>query len=155
MNLKREFYWKILPQKCLSTVCQDSLTSSPGSHFVLCGYKKNRAKGCALAASLSNDWWGSGGYYVKTGHDHFFPHTSNTRPLWALHYLEVKKSCPATRHEGAWGERKYSSYSFLTSARGWVVSVTLRPRFTPGERTPRYPLDRRLGGPQSRCGRRG
>jgi hypothetical protein len=38
---------------------------------------------------------------------------------------------------------------------GWVVSVTPRPRFTPGERTPRYPLDRRLGRPQSRSGRRG
>jgi hypothetical protein len=34
----------------------------------------------------------------------------------------------------------------------WLAS---RPgRFTPGER-PRYPLDRRLGGPQSRSGRRG
>jgi hypothetical protein len=27
--------------------------------------------------------------------------------------------------------------------------------FTPGERAPRYPLDRRLGGPQNRSGRRG
>jgi hypothetical protein len=26
------------------------------------------------------------------------------------------KSDPATRHGGAWGERRYSSYSFLTSA---------------------------------------
>jgi hypothetical protein len=35
------------------------------------------------------------------------------------------------------GERRYSSYSFLTSALdGGVVSVTPRPRFTPGERTP-------------------
>jgi hypothetical protein len=36
------------------------------------------------------------------------------------------------------GERRYSSYSYLTSATrwGWVVSVTPRPRFTPGERTP-------------------
>jgi hypothetical protein len=38
---------------------------------------------------------------------------------------------------------------------GWVVSVTPRPRFTPGERTPRYPLYRRLGGPQSWSGHRG
>jgi hypothetical protein len=30
-----------------------------------------------------------------------------------------------------------------------VVSITPRPRFIPGERTP-VPLDRRLGGPQSR-----
>jgi hypothetical protein len=36
------------------------------------------------------------------------------------------------------GERRHSSYSYLTSATrwGWVVSVTPRPRFTPGERTP-------------------
>jgi hypothetical protein len=26
------------------------------------------------------------------------------------------KSCPATCHEGTWGERRYSSYSYLTSA---------------------------------------
>jgi hypothetical protein len=29
---------------------------------------------------------------------------------------KVKKSCPTTRHGGRWGERRYSSYSFLTSA---------------------------------------
>jgi hypothetical protein len=33
---------------------------------------------------------------------------------------------------------------------GWVVSVTPRPRFSPG-----YPLYWRLGGPQSRTGHRG
>jgi hypothetical protein len=38
---------------------------------------------------------------------------------------------------------------------GWLVSITPRPRFTPGERTPRYPLDRSLGEPQSRSGLRG
>jgi hypothetical protein len=27
-----------------------------------------------------------------------------------------RKISPATRHEGAWGERRYSSYSFSTSA---------------------------------------
>jgi hypothetical protein len=36
---------------------------------------------------------------------------------------------------------------------GWVVSVTPRPHFTPAK-GPRYPLDRRLGGPQSRSGHR-
>jgi hypothetical protein len=41
-------------------------------------------------------------------------------------------------HTGALGERRYSSCSFLTSALqgGWVVSITPRPRFTPGERAP-------------------
>jgi hypothetical protein len=32
-------------------------------------------------------------------------------------YLPAKyKSSPATRHADAWGERRYSSYSFSTSA---------------------------------------
>ena len=34
--------------------------------------------------------------------------------------------------------------------RGWGVSVTPRPLFTPGKT--RYPLYRRLGGPQGRSG---
>jgi hypothetical protein len=38
---------------------------------------------------------------------------------------------------------------------GRVVSVTPRPRFAPGKGPPRYPLYRRLGGPQSRSGHRG
>jgi hypothetical protein len=29
---------------------------------------------------------------------------------------DVYKSCPTTRHKGAWGERRYSSYSYSTSA---------------------------------------
>jgi hypothetical protein len=28
----------------------------------------------------------------------------------------LQLGCPTTRHEGAWGERRYSSYSFSTSA---------------------------------------
>jgi hypothetical protein len=52
--------------------------------------------------------------------------------------VKGKKRCPATRHKGAWGERRYSSYSYLTLATRWgtVVSVTPWPRFIPGERTP-------------------
>jgi hypothetical protein len=37
-------------------------------------------------------------------------------------------SCPTTRHGGAWGERRYSSYSFYTSALGggeWLASRPL------------------------------
>jgi hypothetical protein len=67
------------------------------------------------------------------------------------------KSCPATRHGGAWGERRICSYSFSTSALDAGLSgqrhapAALYPR----ERSRRYPLNRRLGGPQSRSGRRG
>jgi hypothetical protein len=31
-------------------------------------------------------------------------------------FIAVLKCCPTTRHAGAWKERSYSSYSFLTSA---------------------------------------
>jgi hypothetical protein len=36
----------------------------------------------------------------------------------------------------------------------WVVNFTLRPLYPRGK-SPRYPLDRKLGGPQSRSGRFG
>jgi hypothetical protein len=51
---------------------------------------------------------------------------------------KVKYSSPSTCHGGAWGERRYSSYSFTTSALDGelVVSITPQPRFTSGERTP-------------------
>jgi hypothetical protein len=43
---------------------------------------------------------------------------------------------------------------FLTSAVVGVVSFTPQP-FYPRGKSPRYPPDRRLGGPQIRSGRRG
>jgi hypothetical protein len=53
----------------------------------------------------------------------------------------------APRHEGVSGEWRYSSTHSLTSALdGGVVSFTPRPLY-PQEKSPRYPLDRRLGGP--------
>jgi rRNA maturation protein Nop10 len=58
---------------------------------------------------------------------------------------------PRTHHEGPEGEQTYSSTLFLTSALdggGW--SKPRPDRFSP-EKT-RYPLYRRLGGPQGRSG---
>jgi hypothetical protein len=67
-----------------------------------------------------------------------------------------KQSCPATRHGDAWEERMYSSYSFLTSTLdGGEWSASRPGRALPRGKDPRYPLDRRLGGPQSRSGHRG
>jgi hypothetical protein len=48
-------------------------------------------------------------------------------------YIKKLSRC---RHLGSNGERNYSSYSFLTSALDGVVSVTPRPRFTPGKVPP-------------------
>jgi hypothetical protein len=65
------------------------------------------------------------------------------------------KGHPRTGHEGPEGEWRYSPTLSLTSALeggGWSAP---RPgRFTPGKDT-RYPLYRRLGGPQGRSGRMG
>jgi hypothetical protein len=49
-----------------------------------------------------------------------------------------KRICPTTCHEGAWGKRRYSSYSFSTSALDGGEWSASRPgrAFTPGERTP-------------------
>jgi hypothetical protein len=49
-----------------------------------------------------------------------------------------KWSCPATCHGSTWGgeEEKLLLILKLGTKWMWVVSITPRPRFTPGERTP-------------------
>jgi hypothetical protein len=57
----------------------------------------------------------------------------------------------APRHEGVLREWKYgATYSWWR----WVVSFTLRPLYPQGK-SPWYPLDRKLGGYQSRSGHGG
>jgi hypothetical protein len=70
---------------------------------------------------------------------------------------KVKVNCPGTRHGGVWGGRSIppTSYSFLTSALdGGEWSASRSGRALPPGKGPRYPLDRRLGGNQSRSRRR-
>jgi hypothetical protein len=53
-----------------------------------------------------------------------------------------------------WGEWRYGSTHSLTSTLdGGEWSASRSGRFTPQRKGPRYPLDRRLGGPQIRSGR--
>jgi hypothetical protein len=55
--------------------------------------------------------------------------------------INSKQSSPATRHGGAWGERRYSSYSFLTSALdGGEWSAT-----RPGRALPPVPIGHEAG----------
>jgi hypothetical protein len=57
------------------------------------------------------------------------------------------------RVAGAKEERKYSSYSFLTSAlNAGEGSASFPGRALPPGKNPRYPLDRRLDGSQSWSG---
>jgi hypothetical protein len=61
---------------------------------------------------------------------------------------KVKLSC--YRHAGVNGERKYSSYSFLTWALDEGERSASRPcRALPLGKNPRYSLDTRLGGSES------
>jgi hypothetical protein len=68
-----------------------------------------------------------------------------------LFYSKKAKQSRNTPME-AQRKRMYSSYSFMTSALHGGVWSASRPgrALAPG-----YPFDRRLGGPQSRSGRRG
>jgi hypothetical protein len=77
-------------------------------------------------------------------------------PSYVIQYEQNKCKAVPLRNAVAKGERKYSSYSFLTSALdGGEWSVTPRPLFTPGKvKNPRYLLDRKLGRPQSWSGHR-
>jgi hypothetical protein len=69
--------------------------------------------------------------------------------------IKIVKVVPLLSIEVHLGDRRYSSYSFLTSAlEGGEWSVSHPAAIYHGE-SPRYPLYRRLGGPQSRSGRRG
>jgi hypothetical protein len=72
-----------------------------------------------------------------------------------LRYMPLN-SCSTTRHEGAWAVRGYSSYLFSTSALDGVSGQRHAPAglYLRGKE-PGYPLDRRLGGPQSQSGHRG
>jgi hypothetical protein len=65
------------------------------------------------------------------------------------------KRCFTTRHGGDWRGWRYSSYSLLTSALDGGERSASRPgRALLRGKDTRYPLYRRLGGPQSRSGQR-
>jgi hypothetical protein len=87
------------------------------------------------------------------------PWIPRTRNSWCqshrlLQCVEVKQSryTPWRRLR----ERKYSFYSFLTSALDRVSGLRQAPAaLYPRGKDPGYPLDRRLGGPQSQFRHRG
>jgi hypothetical protein len=69
------------------------------------------------------------------------------RPISPFEITHIR--AVSLRHAGAKGVRIYSSYSFLVSALGAVSGQghALAVLYPLGK-DPRYPLDRRLGGPQ-------
>jgi hypothetical protein len=72
-----------------------------------------------------------------------------------LYLLRSTVSCPTIHHKGTWGERMYSSYSSSTSALAGSEWSAPHPGYALASgKDPQYPLYRRLGGPQNRCGQR-
>jgi hypothetical protein len=70
-------------------------------------------------------------------------------------YVKVKVELSLSTKWGSVGEWRYNPTHSLTSAADRGEGSSSRPgRFTP-RREPRYPLNRRLGGPQSRSGNLG
>jgi hypothetical protein len=71
--------------------------------------------------------------------------------------LKVKSSLFLTKHHAMkmdWGSGDIRAFFDLDTRWMWVVSFTLRSLYPEGK-SPRYPLDRRLDGTQSRSGRGG
>jgi hypothetical protein len=65
---------------------------------------------------------------------------------FCLYWLDSSQNLKATCHKGAWGERRYSSYSFSTSAldgNEWSVSCPSRT-LTP-EKEPLAPIVQEAG----------
>jgi hypothetical protein len=111
--------------------------------------------------------------YIPTAVRPVYELSGTTRPLrdvWQQQRVcKVHMSCPFRKQEiiGLWScprytpwwrlgeEEVYSCYSFLTSTLDGVSGQhhALAALYPPGK-SPRYPLYRRLGGPQSRSGRR-
>jgi hypothetical protein len=86
------------------------------------------------------------GLIVETKHNTATQEQINNRQI-NLHFYHFR-----TDHEVPEGEQKYSCTLSLTSALDGSRWSTPHPdRFTPGKET-RYPLYRRLGGPQGRSG---
>jgi hypothetical protein len=66
---------------------------------------------------------------------------SGSKAKTSCKVMTLKKSCPDTRHGGTWGERRYSSYSFLTSALdGGEWSASCPGRALPPLKEPPVPI---------------
>jgi hypothetical protein len=73
---------------------------------------------------------------------------------WIFKKVKVKLSLCLTKHHDVkmyWESGGIQTFFDLGTRCRWVVSFTPRPLYPQGK-NPRYPLDRRLGGPQSRFG---
>jgi hypothetical protein len=78
---------------------------------------------------------------------HFTQASQSTEPLSATSRVKGK-AVPLRSIEAHLGDRRYSSYSFLTLAlEGGERSASRPGRALPPGKGPQYPLYRRLGGP--------
>jgi hypothetical protein len=98
---------------------------------------------------------------LRTGDSFLSSPTEQTTVPLSYHYYHCGTETTAhAQYPQSWPERSHCSVSVAHSTRfldlgtswKWMVSFTPRPLYPRGK-SPRYPLDRRLGGPQSQSGR--
>jgi hypothetical protein len=78
-----------------------------------------------------------------------------TEKCWLNSVADFGLNELSQRHEGMWGSGCTDTY-FLDLGTSWRLVFSCRHRpFCHRGKSPRYPLDRRLGGLQTRSGRRG
>jgi hypothetical protein len=81
------------------------------------------------------------------------PILSQMNPIHNFRPYFSKLKAKAPRHEGVVGSEGIAPRTLDLGTRWGEWSASLSGRFTLMERTPWYPLDRRLSGPQSQSGR--
>jgi hypothetical protein len=122
--------------------------NSSGNYFGTCD--------CAVCSEI---WWNNNKLTFETNK----PQHGNYRICMSHTVLNTNTKVKAKlslcfnwvpRHEGVLGEWRYSPHSVfdLGTRWRWVVSCTSQPLYPPGK-SPKYPLDRGLGGHQRRSGR--
>jgi hypothetical protein len=115
-------------------------------HLVLYDATKSR-----WAGRVARTWTDNRCCYVSAGHLRRNSFLSRIK-------VQVKLSLCLTNQalcrEGVWRSGRIDPYFDLGTSWRWVVSFTPLPLYPRGKRL-RYPLVRRLGGPQSRSGRHG
>jgi hypothetical protein len=126
-----------------TTACHIFLNASPAIAHTLLGLYFHIPKMCIYFWNLA----------------HIITRRTVSRMISPCKDKKVKFSLCLTNqallHEGVWGSGCIDPYFLdLGTSWRWVVSFAPWPLYPRGKR-PRYPLERRLGGPQSRFERRG
>jgi hypothetical protein len=112
------------------------LVSPRREQYTRWDYEDTSRRPSSLDKNVNNNYHHRCYYWTVSWHE----------KLFKFYLYSKRKSGPSTRHGGAWGERRYSSYSFTTSALDggeWSESRPGRP--LPPEKGPPVPIVQEAG----------